>query len=184
MDIDIQKSYYSIFELSINKNGEIKREGLTHCWKWLKSKTSGGYGQFNHKKIKWNAHRYSWWFHNGCPNLEDIKGLHILHSCDNPECCNPEHLSLGTPKENSIQALERIKGKVYSPKEPKEKKINFSRNGENNGRAKLTKDNVNEIRRRYNEGLKYGELKIIAKEYNISYITIQKIISNKLWKDL
>ena len=181
MDKEAQKAYFSVFLLSVDKDGDIKREGLTPCWKWLKSKSTGGYGQFDYKKIKWNAHRYSWWYHNECPDLEELKGKQIMHQCDNPECCNPEHLTLGTPKDNAIDALTRIKKKVYSPKLEKEKDISFSRKGENNGRAKLTMEQVNQIRQKRDTGLKYGELKKLAEEYNITYITMQKIIANKLW---
>lgn len=183
MDIEVQKCYFPIFKLSIDTNGEIKREGLSSCWKWLKSKSSGGYGQFSYQKIKWNAHRYSWWFHNGCPDLEELKGMHIMHECDNPECCNPEHLTLGTPKDNAIEAIQRIKKKVYNS-DIKVKIQDPSKFGELNGRAILTQEQVKEIRLRKQNGLKYGELKKMAQEYNISYITIQKIIAGEIWKHI
>jgi len=56
--------------------------------------------------------------------------------------------------------------------------------GENNIKAKLKESQVKEIRERFNKVLKYGELKKMAEEYDIKYITIQKIVSNKIWTDI
>jgi hypothetical protein len=113
-----------------------------------------------------------------------------MHSCDNKSCCNPEHLRLGTPQENAIEAVERVR--VIKPKERK-REGNYAATagsfqpghgaGENNTTAKLTWDDVREIRRRKAAGLKYGELKKMAEEYDIAYITIQKIVGNQLWKE-
>jgi hypothetical protein len=49
------------------------------------------------------AHRYAWILKHGEPK----DGLHILHKCDNPPCCNPDHLRLGTHDENMAEMLAR-----------------------------------------------------------------------------
>ena len=55
-----------------------------------------GYGCFSYRGKGWRAHRIAWTLVNG----EIPKGLFVLHRCDNPPCCNPDHLRLGTHKEN------------------------------------------------------------------------------------
>lgn len=67
------------------------------CWSWLKSLDKNGYGwiydeDFRHIK----AHRASWLVHFG--SIPD--GMIVRHKCDTPHCTNPEHLELGTQKDN------------------------------------------------------------------------------------
>ncbi len=77
------------------------------CWIWLGSKNSEGYGKFlfNEGQL---AHRYSYLLHYGhLPSCDaDGKKLVVMHACDNPECTNPDHLVLGTHKENTRDAME------------------------------------------------------------------------------
>jgi hypothetical protein len=86
--------------------------------------------------------------------------MFVCHSCDNPKCCNPDHLFLGTPADNSADSV----GKKRNAK------------GERNGRSKLTQEQVNEIR------LMSGLHREIAEKYGVtrSMITLIKNYSN--WK--
>jgi len=73
------------------------------CWEWKRGKFYDGYGQ-----VKWNghgtrAHRVAWELIYG-PILE---GLLVCHTCDNPPCCNPSHLFLGTQKDNIQDAIHK-----------------------------------------------------------------------------
>jgi hypothetical protein len=66
------------------------------CWVWSASKDKRGYGNFNvgHKCMK--AHRVSWIINFG----EVPNGLCVCHHCDNPSCVRPDHLWIGTHKQN------------------------------------------------------------------------------------
>lgn len=83
--------------------------GLDECWPWVASTTHNGYGSFSvidpdtreHRLVR--AHRYSWSIVNG-PIPDDIM---VLHSCDYRPCVNPNHLFLGTAKDNHDDMVEK-----------------------------------------------------------------------------
>lgn len=85
------------------------------CWRWTGAKHPFGYGMIrdeSSKKI--TASRASWLIHFGEPPL----GMYVCHKCDNPECTNPEHLFLGTAKDNSDDMREKARGTaVLTPRE-------------------------------------------------------------------
>ncbi len=86
--------------------------GERECWPWLRTKHSNGYGVIGRKKpriMTFYAHRLAYEFVHGI--IPD--GLVVRHSCDNPPCCNPAHLSLGTKSDNARDAVAR--GRHYSP---------------------------------------------------------------------
>ncbi len=77
------------------------------CWLWTAgSRGKTGYGAFKLNGKVIDAHRVSYTIHKG-----DIPiGMYVCHSCDNRKCVNPEHLFLGTAKDNHQDAVD--KGKV------------------------------------------------------------------------
>lgn len=80
----------------------IKIDELTDCWNWQKSVTSEGYGQLTENKKYWTTHRYAYTRSYGdIPN-----GMIIRHLCHNRRCCNPNHLALGTQKDNWTDSEE------------------------------------------------------------------------------
>ena len=124
---DENKTIYNRLMSVIDKNGLInlgrivtKTDGtiidystLSQCWNHTTGKSSNGYGQIciNHKTQ--NLHRLSYWIHNGCPDMSNRK-KHVCHSCDNPDCANPDHLSYKSAKENIEEAVSRIR--IIKPK--------------------------------------------------------------------
>lgn len=81
------------------------------CWEFTGPKRKGGYGALSSGGTEGRqllAHRAAWTLTNG--PIPD--GLFVLHHCDNPPCCNPDHLFLGTLKDNTADA--RAKGRLYS----------------------------------------------------------------------
>ncbi len=77
------------------------------CWEWQGGRQTKGYGAFAYSpKRSVTAHRVAWALKNQQGRLPSPKKV-VMHSCDNKLCVNPNHLSLGTIKENNRQALER-----------------------------------------------------------------------------
>lgn len=176
---------YNKFMSKIVKDGRINDE-LSQCWSHITGPSSSGYGQIMFQRKAWGLHVYSYWIHNGKPELP--KGYHVSHACDNKECSNPEHLSLKTIQENIIEAVERIR--VIKPKKEK-KKGNYTATsasfkpgdqvGENNSTAILTWKNVHEIREIHSKGLRYGDLKRLSERYGVCVRAIENIINKKSW---
>lgn len=97
------------------------------CWEWSGGRDRRNYGHLEVNRRNILAHRFSWTLHFG----PIPKGMLVCHSCDNPGCVRPDHLFLGTKKDNAQDA----KRKGRKPK------------GENHPSAKLTNEQVEEIRR-------------------------------------
>lgn len=89
------------------------------CWNWTGTKMGNGYGAI--PKCKGGrvtgAHRFSWYIHNG---EWPPKGMVVMHSCDNPSCVRPDHLSIGTQSENIKQCVDRGRHKPFRPEKKEE----------------------------------------------------------------
>lgn len=73
------------------------------CHEWQSTRHTGGYGKFWFKGRICTAHRVAWQLFVG----EIPAGMHVLHKCDNRKCVNPEHLYVGTAKDNVRDKIER-----------------------------------------------------------------------------
>lgn len=82
---------------------------LTGCWIWAGGKTGGGYGELRVEGKTQYVHRLSAAVFNG---LDLDGGENVRHSCDNPPCFNPAHLSSGSQAENIADAIARGRTKV------------------------------------------------------------------------
>lgn len=135
------------------------------CWIFqTTSKTHGGHCVIGWNGKTWLAHRASWVVFNGAiPN-----GLNVLHKCvGHPDCWNPEHLYLGTQKENGADAVSQ--GRFPD------------RRGENGGSAKLTNALVRELRGN-REGFSLDQ---VAEMYGINRNTLKSVLYNqRIWTNV
>lgn len=149
---------------------KVIRRGDDECWGWSGARDVFGYGVLGAGRGRGTlgAHRVSWELHNG--PIPD--GLHVLHKCDNPPCCNPKHLFLGTVKDNSVDCAR--KGRVRGGM-PKGKS-----RGVANAQARLTDDAVLDIRNAYAAG---GETYFtLADRYGVCSETIGQIVRGEHWQ--
>lgn len=137
------------------------------------------------KKRKIRAHRASYEaFHGLIP-----AGLYVCHSCDVPLCVNPEHLWLGTAKDNSEDMIKKgrsLKGRPSPLKgkpSPLKGRKGISKNmGSQHPRAKLTEEQVLEIRSLHStKKLSYVDL---ARQFKVSDNLIGKIVRRERWPHL
>lgn len=127
------------------------------CWVWSKYTNKQGYGQLTFHATQHFVHRVAWELHNG-PVPE---GLYVLHHCDNPPCCNPSHLWLGTLRDNNYDC--------------KSKGRRVDTHGSDRYNAKLTEQFVRQIR-----VSSYSE-RALAKKYHVGRITIRSVKGRLRW---
>lgn len=127
------------------------------CWYWTGAATETGYGHIRTNMGMTRSHRVAYFLYKGV----DAGELFVCHTCDNTLCVNPDHLFLGTGKENSEDMVR--KGR--------------STKGERNGSAKISEQDVIDIW----QSIKQGEdEKVIAARYGLS--SVKHITSGKKWK--
>jgi len=136
------------------------------CWEYQGFLNHDGYAQIRTTDTRETkrVHRLMYEAHY-CDTLATDEV--VRHTCDNPACCNPFHLDKGTQADNIRDCVER--GRFPN------------RAGEANGRAKLTQQIVNDIRRIYSSGMwSYG---LLAQVFDIPKPTIAHIIKGYTWND-
>lgn len=170
----MKKSLEERFWEKVNKDGPIIREELGPCWIWTGYCQDSGHGRFRwDTTIRFTAHRASWILTFGFISSDIL----VLHKCDNPPCVRPDHLWTGTCQDNMRDRDQ--KGRTASGEKNCMLKYPGLLAGENNGRAKLTRSDVENIRLRY----KLGEKQVsLAKEFSVYQGTISAIILRRLWK--
>ncbi|MEG6446656.1 HNH endonuclease signature motif containing protein [Enterobacter cloacae] len=84
----------------------LGKPNVDGCVEWKGALNYYGYGQFSFEGRTWSAHRLAYEITNG-PIAQDAQKWWVLHKCDNPACCNPEHLYLGDAKDNANDMIDR-----------------------------------------------------------------------------
>lgn len=156
---------------------KVDIRGANECWPWIaKSKLDYGYGVLNiwveeNKRRNVPASRISCFLAHGEPPHPSAKSL---HSCDNPPCCNPNHLRWGTQKENVADAIERERH-VYPPDTHSNPEWNAKRlasmpKGENLHNQSLTESQAREIWRLHFEHKSASEIaRLIGSKPHVVY---------------
>lgn len=80
---------------------------ITDCWEYNGAKNNIGYGMIRDEQKMRTTHRVSFEEHN---NVKIPAGLCVCHTCDNPSCVNPDHLWLGTRKQNTDDMIAKGRG--------------------------------------------------------------------------
>lgn len=143
---------------------EIVRPELGPCWIWQGEKKPDGYGRmyFAKQKRRIYVHRAAFEAWSGPAD----SGLVVMHLCDYPPCCNPDHLKLDTQSTNMRSAGSQ--GRMRRDKR-----------GEKNRAARLTADDVLRIRSAARRGKSTSQL---AKLAQVSESCIRSIISRRTWR--
>lgn len=133
------------------------------CWKWTAGKGRFGYGKFRLRQFgHFMAHRIAFVF---CYGLPPKDRPFVLHSCDNPACCNPVHLWTGTYLDNARDRMSKGRSGI--------------RVGENQTNAKLTEATVTEAFRRFS----LGESRVrLAVRFGVQRSAMGKVINRHSWK--
>ncbi|RPI85131.1 MAG: hypothetical protein EHM34_00045 [Nitrosopumilales archaeon] len=139
---------------------DIKDNG---CWEWKGAKHRQGYGNIGYKRKVCLAHRISWKLFRG--DLRD--DILVLHKCDNPPCINPDHLFLGSDRDNVLDSIS--KGRFYRAK------------GKDHYFSRFSNEQIKEIRKLSESGITYDK---IAKLFDSHKATICHIVKRKSWKHL
>lgn len=144
-------SVQEILAASSIRNGE--------CIESTTRNNRAGYGRIMINGKRSMAHRLAYELAHG-PIPE---GLIVRHKCDNPPCINPDHLELGTDRDNMDDRILRMSG----------------RRGVDMHTAKLTESGVRDVRRRVNDG---ESRRAVARSLGISHTAINGLINGKRWR--
>lgn len=137
---------------------KVDERGPNECWHWKASRDNGGRGQFAIRgQSPHRAHRIAWIIANG--PIPD--GLCVCHKCDNPPCCNPAHLFLGTQIENIADMHMKGRNSVVGHFPPK-----------------LTQEQVKQIRGLYPS----ISMRQIGRKYGVCAAAVCRIVHGTRWK--
>ncbi len=136
------------------------------CWLWIGALRASGYGQIGTWKEGQppiSAHRASWILHRGPLPA----GMCVCHKCDTPPCVNPDHLFLGTSRENTHDMIR--KGRLV---------VGFRHKRSNHHNSKLNESKVDAIRILRSSGMSYQK---IADLFSISQSLARQVGANLIW---
>jgi len=150
--------------------GKVDKRGEDECWPWLGG-VNDEYGRVRINGKKYYAHRVI--FNLTYPNVIELKAPKIdrdttgflLHKCDNPICCNPNHLMVGSQLDN------------IRDRDSKNRHADFS--GEKNPRSKFSLEQVNELRELRKTGMLIIDL---ANKHKVSYSCMKRLLSGRTYR--
>jgi len=135
------------------------------CWEFTGFLDKDGYGRIRVKGKDMGAHRAMWIHAFGNPS----PGMFVCHTCDNRKCINPEHLFLGTNRDNLADMRAKGRSLLGRP---------GNAIGEKNGQAVLNEQSVREIRAAAIAGAPRAKL---AERFGVTVVAIGLVLSRKRW---
>lgn len=147
---------------------KVGKKDIEECWEWIGGLDKDGYGRFKVRSgiRTLKSHRLAYYLSNN----KKQNSLLVCHKCDNPKCCNPNHLFIGTQKDNRIDCVK--KGRM----------VQNCKHGEESDKSKLTADQVKDIIEEYYSG--NASQIVLSKKYGVTATNIGAIVTNKIWKHL
>jgi hypothetical protein len=138
------------------------------CWEWQRSRRGGGYGQFRVSvgQSPQRSSRVAWTL--ACGPIPD--GLWVLHRCDNPPCCNPAHLFLGSAIDNHWDMTVKGRARDF-------RTMPYAQVVE--GVRHLTDDEIRLARRLHDAG---DSCRSIARRLGVAHTTISRLINETHWR--
>ena len=149
----------------------VDKIGDGGCWLWTKSRISVGYGDFRQDGKHWLAHRAAYEAFIG--PIPD--GLHVLHKCDVRLCCNPEHLFVGTNRDNIADSMAKGRRRGITRVRPSGLIYNWTKKP--GPPLKLSKDEMTAVTREYDSGR--VSTRALAAKYCVSQGTICRVLGEK-----
>jgi hypothetical protein len=143
---------------------DVRGGDVDQCWEFMGTRFPNGYGSFwmPDYKRKVLAHRIAYALHYGSFDSQLI----VMHTCDNPSCCNPHHLRLGTRADNNRDRSSKGRGRENRQW------------GKDNPRARLTQADVDEMRHLAASGVTQME---IAARFSIKQPQVSRIVRGVSW---
>lgn len=136
------------------------------CWEYIGAKDADGYGMFWFNGRTIGAHRFSIEY---LANQPLNKGNQTCHSCDNPCCCNPNHLFIGSTQDNT--ADRHRKGRTAT--------------GSQIGTSTYSECDILKVKQAFCSRPHYrGIIKDLSKEFSISYAVVWNVCRNKGWRHI
>lgn len=145
------------------------------CWEWTANRTRFGHGLIWRDGTTDGAHRVSWEIANDQPVPP---GMFVCHHCDNPPCVRPDHLFIGTPKDNTVDAARKgrmARGDRHSSRTHPERVVR----GERAKQHKIPEADIPGIRAAVAAG---ADQLAIASKYGVTRQAIWNIANRKTWK--
>lgn len=136
----------------------VRIDPISKCWNWNNGKADFGYGTIreNDRIVRVHRRAYELWI-GPIP-----KGILACHKCDNPACCNPDHIFLGTDLDNMTDACEKGRFPL----------------GESRPNSKLTSEQVLKIRK------SSGKQSEMAISYGVSAGTINRVVHGRTYRSI
>lgn len=150
----------------------VRVKDRNSCWYWDNPTHGFGYGWFGLGGKNRLAHRVAKIIWDG----EEKPDLLVLHSCDNPACCNPYHLRWGTAMNNIQDCIDR--GRKKDP--PRNNTLPPVMRGEDNPSSIM---NWNKVRKLRSEWARGEGVRALSEKYGISASTVYQIVNYRSWKE-